>query len=57
LMWHIVLLPLGIGVLVVVHVLLVRRHGVVPPLPSRAVKNPVTSVAYPTSVDMSQEEL
>ncbi|HTC70677.1 MAG TPA: cytochrome b N-terminal domain-containing protein [Acidothermaceae bacterium] len=33
LMWHIVLLPLAVGVLVVVHVLLVRRHGVVPPLP------------------------
>ena len=31
LMWHIVLLPLAVGVLVVLHVLLVRRHGVVPP--------------------------
>jgi quinol-cytochrome oxidoreductase complex cytochrome b subunit len=31
LMWHIVLLPLVIGVLVVWHVILVRRHGVVPP--------------------------
>jgi hypothetical protein len=35
LMWHIVLLPLVIGVLVVVHVLLVRRHGVVRPFPPR----------------------
>jgi hypothetical protein len=35
LMWHIVLLPLAVGVLVVVHVLLVRRHGVVPPFPPR----------------------
>jgi ubiquinol-cytochrome c reductase cytochrome b subunit len=34
LMWHIVLLPLAVGVLVVAHVLLVRRHGVVPPFPS-----------------------
>jgi ubiquinol-cytochrome c reductase cytochrome b subunit len=33
LMWHIVLLPLLVGVLVVVHVLLVRRHGVVRPFP------------------------
>jgi len=33
LMWHIVLLPLGVGILVVAHVLLVRRHGVVPPFP------------------------
>jgi quinol-cytochrome oxidoreductase complex cytochrome b subunit len=31
LMWHIVLLPLLVGVLVVAHVVLVRRHGVVPP--------------------------
>jgi quinol-cytochrome oxidoreductase complex cytochrome b subunit len=32
LMWHIVLLPLAIAALVGVHVLLVRRNGVVPPL-------------------------
>jgi hypothetical protein len=31
LMWHIMLLPLIVGVLVVLHVILVRRHGVVPP--------------------------
>lgn len=31
LLWHIVLLPLVVGVLVVLHVILVRRHGVVPP--------------------------
>ena len=31
LMWHILLLPLAVGVLVIVHVLLVRRRGVVPP--------------------------
>jgi Cytochrome b(N-terminal)/b6/petB len=33
-MWHILLLPLGLGVLVVLHVLLVRKHGVVPPYPA-----------------------
>jgi len=33
LMWHIVLLPVVVGVLVVVHLLLVRRRGIVPPLP------------------------
>ncbi len=33
LLWHIVLLPLGVGVLTVWHVLLVRRRGVVPPIP------------------------
>jgi Cytochrome b(N-terminal)/b6/petB len=31
LMWHIMLLPLIVGLLVIVHVILVRRHGVVPP--------------------------
>ena len=32
LMWHITLLPFVIGVLTVWHVVLVRRHGVVPPI-------------------------
>jgi hypothetical protein len=32
LLWHVVLLPLVVGAIVVWHVLLVRRHGVVPPL-------------------------
>jgi ubiquinol-cytochrome c reductase cytochrome b subunit len=32
LMWHIVLLPLVVGVIVIVHVLQVRRRGVVPPI-------------------------
>lgn len=32
LLWHVVLLPIAVGVVVVVHVVLVRRHGVVPPL-------------------------
>lgn len=31
LMWHILLLPLILGAIVVVHVLMVRRRGVVPP--------------------------
>jgi Cytochrome b(N-terminal)/b6/petB len=31
LLWHVMLLPLAVGVLVVLHLLLVRRHGVVPP--------------------------
>ncbi|GAC1608310.1 MAG: hypothetical protein NVS3B26_04690 [Mycobacteriales bacterium] len=35
LMWHIVLLPLVIGFLTVLHVLMVRRRGVVPPFPPR----------------------
>ncbi len=32
LLWHVVLLPLAVGVIVVAHVILVRRHGVVPPI-------------------------
>ena len=32
LMWHIVLLPLAVGVIAVMHIVLVRRRGVVPPL-------------------------
>ncbi len=30
---HVCLLPLVVGVIVVWHVLLVRKHGVVPPIP------------------------
>ena len=32
LLWHVVLLPLVAGALTVIHILLVRRHGVVPPI-------------------------
>ena len=32
LLWHVVLLPLAVGAVVVLHIVLVRRHGVVPPL-------------------------
>jgi quinol-cytochrome oxidoreductase complex cytochrome b subunit len=32
LLWHVVLLPFVVGVIAMVHVVLVRRHGVVPPL-------------------------
>jgi ubiquinol-cytochrome c reductase cytochrome b subunit len=35
LLWHVLLLPLAIGLLVVGHILLVRRKGVVPPLPEK----------------------
>ena len=31
-MWHIMLFPLAVGAVAVMHVLLVRAHGVVPPL-------------------------
>ena len=32
LLWHVALLPFVLGVLVVAHIVLVRRHGVVPPI-------------------------
>jgi quinol-cytochrome oxidoreductase complex cytochrome b subunit len=32
LLWHVALLPLVVGILVVAHIVLVRRHGVVPPI-------------------------
>ena len=32
LLWHVVLLPFGVGVLTAVHLVQVRRHGVVPPI-------------------------
>ncbi len=48
LLWHIVLLPLIVGFLVVAHLILVRRHGVVPPidaLPPEAEAEPVADEA------------
>ena len=36
LLWHVLLLPLALGVLVLLHVLLVRQRGVVPPLDAPA---------------------
>jgi len=32
LLWHVVLLPLAVGLIAVLHVVMVRRRGVVPPL-------------------------
>src|SRR5438270_781525 len=34
LLWHVTLLPLFVGMIVGLHLILVRRHGVVPPLDS-----------------------
>jgi ubiquinol-cytochrome c reductase cytochrome b subunit len=36
LMWHIVLLPIGVALIAGLHVLLVRRHGIVPPFADKA---------------------
>jgi quinol-cytochrome oxidoreductase complex cytochrome b subunit len=32
LLWHVLLLPVAVGVIVGLHLLMVRRHGVVPPI-------------------------
>ena len=45
LLWHVLLLPLVVGVLVVLHVLLVRSRGVVPPLDAPATGDPATEVS------------
>jgi Cytochrome b(N-terminal)/b6/petB len=34
-LWHVLLLPLLVGLLIIGHVLLVRRRGVCPPLPAK----------------------
>jgi quinol---cytochrome c reductase cytochrome b subunit, bacillus type len=34
--FHVILLPVAVVILVIAHVLLVRRHGVVPPYPAKA---------------------
>jgi ubiquinol-cytochrome c reductase cytochrome b subunit len=46
LMWHIVLLPATVGLLVVLHILLVRHRGVVPPiaLPERHTQVPTAAL-------------
>lgn len=41
LLWHVAVLPLAVCVLVLVHILLVRRRGVVPPIESRGEANAV----------------
>ena len=43
LMWHIVLLPAVVGILVVLHLLMVRRRGIVPPLPLRGTETEADS--------------
>lgn len=45
LLWHVVLLPFAVGLLVVLHVLLVRRHGVVPPIDASPETRPETEEA------------
>jgi len=54
LMWHVMLLPLILGVLVIAHVILVRRHGVVPPFDAMPPEQPPRREAPPqSSADVS----
>jgi len=50
LLLHACLLPLVVGVVVVWHVLLVRRHGVVPPIDAVAATDPVQDVTETKAV-------
>jgi quinol-cytochrome oxidoreductase complex cytochrome b subunit len=51
LMWHIALLPFVVGVIVVLHVILVRRHGVVPPIDAETVTAGTTDNSTDNSTD------
>ncbi len=45
LMWHIVLLPIGVTIIAGMHILLVRRRGIVPPFDPRQNKEQVAAEA------------
>jgi quinol---cytochrome c reductase cytochrome b subunit, bacillus type len=55
-MWHILLLPLALGVLIVLHVLLVRKHGVVPPFPARGQVDFDSSEGQPDDSDRTVQQ-
>jgi quinol-cytochrome oxidoreductase complex cytochrome b subunit len=44
LLWHVMLLPLVVGIVTILHVIMVRRRGVVPPFPSSNHPEPVEAV-------------
>ena len=53
LMWHILLLPLLVGFVVAVHILQVRRRGVVPPIDAIASTPDVESTADVSTHEVS----
>ena len=53
LLWHVMLLPLFVGILVVAHVILVRRHGVVPPFDAE----PPTDLPAAADADTDRAEV
>ena len=52
LLWHVMLLPFILGVLVVLHIVLVRRHGVVPPFDAV----PPTETSVPEDAETADAE-
>ena len=56
LLWHVLLLPLVLILFVVIHILLVRLRGVVPPLPASARRSPPKEEpGYPSAPDPALE--
>jgi ubiquinol-cytochrome c reductase cytochrome b subunit len=45
LLWHVTLLPIFVGMIVGLHLILVRRHGVVPPLDSERERHSAASAS------------
>jgi ubiquinol-cytochrome c reductase cytochrome b subunit len=54
LIWHVALMPAVVSVLVVWHILLVRRHGVVPPLGSRPPAGPEQQADVEADVEIAE---
>jgi ubiquinol-cytochrome c reductase cytochrome b subunit len=52
--YHVLLLPLAVVALVVAHVLLVRKHGIVPPFELSAAAVEPASGSKPTSAPGSE---
>ncbi|MGZ0153647.1 cytochrome b N-terminal domain-containing protein [Kribbella sp. WER1] len=48
LLWHVLLLPVAVGLIVGAHVILVRRHGVVPPIDDSPRGKTPDAHSYPT---------
>jgi quinol-cytochrome oxidoreductase complex cytochrome b subunit len=57
LLWHVTLLPLLLGVLVVLHIILVRRHGVVPPFDAVPPADTEADHSVPQQAQATADEL
>jgi hypothetical protein len=54
--WHVLLLPVAVVLLVVAHVLLVRKHGVVPPFPLAEMAAGKTAEPQPDAAEPTPDE-